>query len=160
MMSKSNYSLKYAARELLTPTELMNMDNSECIYVMRGEMPFKAEKYNIEAHPNYKKTGFGNHDMKTSTEEMKEIYKRVKIKKGKPKTHVLEKQKKENVSPLTTSEDFQDKLGAFTEQQAEKKINAKSRKNTPDQAFPIDKIQQAKADEENDIKEEGQSWMF
>ena len=160
MMSKSNYSLKYAARELLTPTELMNMDNSECIYVMRGEMPFKAEKYNIEVHPNYKKTGFGNHDLKTSTEEMKEIYKRVKIKKGKPKTHVLEKQKKESVTPIVTSDDFQDKINAFTEQQAEKKINPKPRRNTPDQAFPADKIQQAKEDEENGIKEEGQSWMF
>lgn len=49
-------------RELMTPDELKIMDNEACIYFLRGLEPFYATKFNVEHHPNFKKTGVGDPD--------------------------------------------------------------------------------------------------
>ena len=44
-------------RALMTPDELGNMDNRECIVMIRGIDPFKTPKYDYTSHPKYSKTG-------------------------------------------------------------------------------------------------------
>jgi type IV secretion system protein VirD4 len=44
-------------RELLTPDELVRIDNSDCILFVRGYNPFYSKKYDLTSHPNYMYTG-------------------------------------------------------------------------------------------------------
>lgn len=57
-------------RELMTPDELSNMDNINCIVFIRGLLPFFSKKYDLEAHPNYKLTGDANDKYKFNVKEM------------------------------------------------------------------------------------------
>ena len=45
------------ARELMTPDEIMKMDNRDCILIIRGLHPFYGPKYDYPRHPNYRYTG-------------------------------------------------------------------------------------------------------
>lgn len=56
---QGSHSLSYnkTGRELMTPDELRVMDNNDCIVLIRGEFPFYTKKYQLEKHPNYKRTG-------------------------------------------------------------------------------------------------------
>ena len=56
--SKGSHSLSFnlTARDLLTPDEVGLLSDSECIYFLRGEHPFRVPKYKYEKHPNYKYT--------------------------------------------------------------------------------------------------------
>jgi len=40
-------------KDLMSQDELAVMDNSKCIFQLRGERPFLSEKYDITRHPNY-----------------------------------------------------------------------------------------------------------
>lgn len=53
----SSLSYNTQARDLITPDELTNMDNENCVVFIRGEDPFFSKKYDYERHPNYKYTG-------------------------------------------------------------------------------------------------------
>jgi hypothetical protein len=44
-------------RELMTPDEIMRMDNNKCITIIRGLYPFFSNKYDYPRHKNYKFTG-------------------------------------------------------------------------------------------------------
>lgn len=44
-------------RKLLEAAELAMMDNKNCVLFIRGEYPFFSEKYKLEQHPNYKRSG-------------------------------------------------------------------------------------------------------
>ena len=57
--SQGSYSLQnqILGRDLITPDEVGKLDNDECILFIRGVKPFRSKKYNLEKHPNYKKTG-------------------------------------------------------------------------------------------------------
>jgi type IV secretion system protein VirD4 len=44
-------------RELMTPDEIMRMDNTECILIIRGLYPFYDKKYEYTKHANYPLTG-------------------------------------------------------------------------------------------------------
>lgn len=61
---QGSYSMSYnkTGRELLTPDELSNMDNQNCVLFIRGLLPFFSTKYPLEKHPNYKYSGDGNRD--------------------------------------------------------------------------------------------------
>ena len=50
-------SFKKDGRELMTPSELANMDNDHCIVVIRGMDPFYMRKLSFARHPNFKETG-------------------------------------------------------------------------------------------------------
>lgn len=41
-------------KDLMTQDELAVMDNSKCIFQLRGERPFLSNKYDITKHPNYR----------------------------------------------------------------------------------------------------------
>lgn len=62
---QGSYSMSYnkTGRELMTPDELSNMDNNNCVLFIRGLQPFFGIKYPLEKHPNYKRSGDGNHDL-------------------------------------------------------------------------------------------------
>lgn len=58
-----NYSTNYqiAGRELMMPDEVRMLDNEYCILFIRGERPIIDKKYNIFAHPNFKRTEDGGY---------------------------------------------------------------------------------------------------
>ena len=58
-----NYSTNYqiAGRELMMPDEVRMLDNDYCILFIRGERPIIDKKYNIFAHPNFKRTEDGGY---------------------------------------------------------------------------------------------------
>lgn len=49
----TNMSYQYSGRELMTPDELRRLDNNDCVYVLRGEQPYKGKKHPFLTHPNY-----------------------------------------------------------------------------------------------------------
>lgn len=53
----SSKNFKRSARKLMTPDELLVMDNKDCILIIRGLRPFYDEKYDYIEHKNYKYTG-------------------------------------------------------------------------------------------------------
>lgn len=53
----SSKNFKKTARKLMTPDELLVMDNSDCILIIRGLRPFYDKKYDYLIHKNYKYTG-------------------------------------------------------------------------------------------------------
>lgn len=46
-------SYNKTGRELMTSTEIREMDNDDCIYLLRGLKPFYARKYDFKSHPNF-----------------------------------------------------------------------------------------------------------
>ena len=54
---KSNsLSYKNQGRELATPDELRRLKDDECIFILRGEQPYKGKKHQYVCHNNYKYT--------------------------------------------------------------------------------------------------------
>lgn len=51
-----SHSLNYQklGKDLATVDELSVLDGGKCILQLRGVRPFKSDKYDITAHPNYK----------------------------------------------------------------------------------------------------------
>ena len=49
-------SYSSSARDLITPDELRRLDNDECIYLQRGEQPFRTKKHPYSTHVNFKYT--------------------------------------------------------------------------------------------------------
>ena len=49
----TSYNDGILGRELMLPDELSQMDNSECIVMVRGMPPFRTLKYRLEKHPRY-----------------------------------------------------------------------------------------------------------
>ena len=62
--SSSSSSYNQTGRELLTPDEVGRMPDTDCILIVRGELPFYGKKYDYVNHPNYKYTGDANKDNK------------------------------------------------------------------------------------------------
>ena len=50
-------STQHGKRELMTPDEIMRMDNNKCITIIRGLYPFFTDKFDYPRHKNYKFTG-------------------------------------------------------------------------------------------------------
>lgn len=53
----SSRSKQIIGRDLMTPTEISEMDTSDCIVFIRGLKPFFGKKYDYPKHPNYGWTG-------------------------------------------------------------------------------------------------------
>ena len=43
--------------DLMSPDEIVNMKEDECVLIIKGLRPFKCKKYNYKNHPYYKHTG-------------------------------------------------------------------------------------------------------
>lgn len=56
----SSRSKQIIGRELMTATEISEMDTSDCIVFIRGLKPFFGKKYDYPKHPNYGWTGDAN----------------------------------------------------------------------------------------------------
>ena len=52
-----NRGQQKTARELMTPDEIMKMNNQDCILMIRGLHPFYGPKYDYPKHKNYRYTG-------------------------------------------------------------------------------------------------------
>ena len=55
--SSASQSYKTTSRKLMTPDELIHMDEDECVLMIRGLDPFRTKKYEYTEHPNYRFTG-------------------------------------------------------------------------------------------------------
>ena len=51
----SSYNYQGLGRDLLTPSEIRRLDNSNLLVLIQGEKPIIDLKYNLKKHPNYKK---------------------------------------------------------------------------------------------------------
>ena len=69
-------SFNKIGRDLATPTELRTMDNSRCIYLLRGLDPFFSTKFDPTTHPNYLSTGLSSDDKLYLVKEHKETGKK------------------------------------------------------------------------------------
>ena len=58
--SGANISINQSKRELMLPDEIMTMPFDKCIVMMRGIDPFRDNKYPLEKHPQFMKTGDGD----------------------------------------------------------------------------------------------------
>ena len=54
-------SYNWKGRDLMTVDELRRMDNNDCIYILRGEYPYKGKKHQFTNHPNYVFTADATH---------------------------------------------------------------------------------------------------
>lgn len=52
--SSTSYNYGILGRELMTPTEIQEMPDNNCILMIRGMKPFYSEKFKLEKHKNYK----------------------------------------------------------------------------------------------------------
>ena len=52
----TNMSYNFKGRDLMTADELRRLDNKDCVYILRGELPYKGRKHQFDNHPNYKYT--------------------------------------------------------------------------------------------------------
>lgn len=77
--SNLNESVQKTGRELMRPGEIRQMDNSECLVLIRDELPIKDKKYDVRTHPNFGSTADGNTKNKYNhiplREEKQQIYK-------------------------------------------------------------------------------------
>lgn len=53
----SSQNFSRSARKLMTPDEIMTMDEDSCILMIRAMRPFFGKKYKYTKHPNYSFTG-------------------------------------------------------------------------------------------------------
>lgn len=69
---QGSYSLSFNkdGRELMTPDELSNMDNINCIVFIRGLLPFFSKKFDLKKHPHYKLTGDAHDKYKYDVKKM------------------------------------------------------------------------------------------
>jgi len=61
----TSYNDGILGRELMTVDELAQMDNSECIVLIRGLPPFKTLKYRLENHLRYNQLDEGDKENNT-----------------------------------------------------------------------------------------------
>ena len=60
--SSRSFNEGIMARDLMTPTEIKEMNVKDCIVFIKGLPPYFGEKYNIEKHKNYKQLSDYNKD--------------------------------------------------------------------------------------------------
>ena len=58
----TNENIQITGRELMTPDEIRNMDNNDCLVFIRDEKPVKDQKYDVRKHPNFRYTEDGGAD--------------------------------------------------------------------------------------------------
>lgn len=158
--SSNGFSTK--ARKLLDPSELVRLDNRECIYVMRGEFPFKVPKIEFDKHPNYYRTGCGDESLKTNEQEMKAIYcgakKKIRRKRNTVKRNMITEQVKEQTPvKIETAEDVMNAVDTYSPKETAKVISEPKRKTTGDVRVAL--MEKAKAKVQ--VDEQGtETWMF
>lgn len=124
---ESNYSFNAMARKLLQPNEISTLDNDYCIYVMRGELPYKVKKYTFDMHPRYMATGASNDEKQTTISEMEELFKRRK-KRKKPVLRLTKLQEKERPVKLEENDDVMDIMNTCTEKQTQNAVMSPNKK--------------------------------
>lgn len=117
---QANYSFSNMARKLLNPTELAQLDNDMCIYVMRGEMPFKAPKIDFTKHVNFKATGCGSTERQMLEPEMKLLYTKKKKKVRRRRKKVAVAQAENKPTEVKNVDDVLEATNSYTEEEAVK----------------------------------------
>ena len=70
-------------RMLLTPEEVKNLDNRECIVIIRGLHPFRDLKYDFSKHPHFAETGNASRNNELSEEFIEKYFNTKPVKKKK-----------------------------------------------------------------------------
>lgn len=52
----SSENIQSLARDLMSSTQIEQLDNDKCIVFIRGQKPFRVKKINLNNHPNYRYT--------------------------------------------------------------------------------------------------------
>ena len=72
-----------STRMLLTPEEVKNLDNKECIVIIRGLHPFRDLKYDFSKHPHFSETGNASRNNELSEEFIEKYFNTKPVKKKK-----------------------------------------------------------------------------
>lgn len=139
-------------RMLLTPEEVKNLDNKECIVIIRGLHPFRDLKYDFSKHPHFAETGNASRNNELSEEfiekyfNTKPVKKKKVTKKRQQKAVALVAGRSEYANDLeganqimqdnhVTKENFEQKVEA----QASTKANIENKKDAMDDRKSIEK---------------------
>lgn len=172
--NESNYSFSAMARKLLQPNEIANLDNEYCIYVMRGELPYKVKKTNFKKHPHYAETGGGNEAMITTVTEMEQMFKRKK-KRHKAAVKLKKIQAAQKPTELNSEEAVMDMTNTYTKEQTKDAIiEGKANKGKEEKVTEVEVkdiqsviVKEEKKEEKvkkdvkvDDIPDGTSTWMF
>ena len=70
-------------RMLLTPEEVKDLDNKECIVIIRGLHPFRDLKYDFSKHPHFAETGNASRNNELSEDFIEKYFNTKPVKKKK-----------------------------------------------------------------------------
>lgn len=90
----STRNFKHTSRKLMDPSEIMRLNEKECILMIRALNPFKDKKYDYTKHPNYKLTGDANKKFRYVNEKDNQVYESaesIDIQKEKEKATIVQK---------------------------------------------------------------------
>lgn len=93
-------------RMLLTPEEVKNLDNKECIVIIRGLHPFRDLKYDFSKHPHFAETGNASRNNELSEEFIEKYFNTKPVKKKK----VTKKRQQKAVALVTGKSEYANDL--------------------------------------------------
>lgn len=139
-------------RMLLTPEEVKNLDNKECIVIIRGLHPFRDLKYDFSKHPHFAETGNASRNNELSEDFIEKYFNTKPVKKKK----VSKKRQQKAVSLVAGRSQYandldganqimqdnrvtKENIGEKVEAQVSSKANTENKKEAMDERKSIEK---------------------
>lgn len=139
-------------RMLLTPEEVKNLDNKECIVIIRGLHPFRDLKYDFSKHPHFAETGNASRSNELSEDFIEKYFNTKPVKKKK----VSKKRQQKAVSLVAGKSQYandldganqimqdnrvtKENIGEKVEAQVSSKANTENKKEAMDERKSIEK---------------------
>ena len=139
-------------RMLLTPEEVKNLDNKECIVIIRGLHPFRDLKYDFSKHPHFAETGNASRSNELSEDFIEKYFNTKPVKKKK----VSKKRQQKAVSLVAGRSQYandldganqimqdnrvtKENIGEKVEAQVSSKANTENKKEAMDERKSIEK---------------------
>ena len=139
-------------RMLLTPEEVKDLDNKECIVIIRGLHPFRDLKYDFSKHPHFAETGNASRNNELSEDFIEKYFNTKPVKKKK----VSKKRQQKAVSLVAGRSQYtndldganqimqdnrvtKENIGEKVEAQVSSKANTENKKEAMDERKSIEK---------------------
>ena len=139
-------------RMLLTPEEVKDLDNKECIVIIRGLHPFRDLKYDFSKHPHFGETGNASRNNELSEDFIEKYFNTKPVKKKK----VSKKRQQKAVSLVAGRSQYtndldganqimqdnrvtKENIGEKVEAQVSSKANTENKKEAMDERKSIEK---------------------
>lgn len=139
-------------RMLLTPEEVKDLDNKECIVIIRGLHPFRDLKYDFSKHPHFAETGNASRNNELSEDFIEKYFNTKPVKKKK----VSKKRQQKAMSLVAGRSQYtndldganqimqdnrvtKENIGEKVEAQVSSKANTENKKEAMDERKSIEK---------------------